>query len=167
MKIQYGLRCKSVQKSVVVKLNKTAAQLKQERKKWFNQLIGKGISFLILNNSSNVTVALSFANQDDLVFNDMDVDHTNGELQDGWEDIEGDAGLYVLPPGEEGMLHSHARGEIAFQQIFKSIQSQYVFFLHFYFSTFLFITESEVTYIHRWIEYNSMSMLGDSNCFYW
>ena len=167
MKIQYGLRCKSVQKSVVVKLNKTAAQLKQERKKWFNQLIGKGISFLILNNSSNVTVALSFANQDDLVFNDMDVDHTNGELHDGWEDIEEGAVLYVPPPGEEGMLHSHAGGEIAFQQIFNSIQSQYFFFLHFYFSTFLFITESEVTYIHRWIEYNSMSMLGDSNCLYW
>ena len=57
----------------------------------------------------------------------MDVDHTNGELHDGWEDIEGDAGLYVLPPGVEGMLHSHAGGEIAFQQIFDSIQSQYVF----------------------------------------
>jgi hypothetical protein len=65
----------------------------------------------------------------------MDVDHIDSELHDGWEDIEGDAGLYVPPPGEEGMLHSHAGGEIAFQQIFDSIHSQYVFFLfllHFY-----------------------------------
>jgi hypothetical protein len=76
-----------------------------------------------------LTVALSFANRDELVFNDMDVDRADSELHDGWEDIEGDAGLYVPPPGEEGMHHSHAGGEIAFQQIFDSIHSQYVFFL--------------------------------------
>lgn len=127
------------------------------------------VSFPILNNSSNaiVTVALSFANRDELVFNDMDVDHTDCELHDGWEDIGGDAGLYVPPPGEEGMLHSHAGGEIAFQQIFDSIHSQYVFSLsHFCFST-LYLTESEVTHVHGRIGYNSMSMLGVSNYLYW
>ena len=57
----------------------------------------------------------------------MDVDRT--DLHDGWEDIEGeDAGLYVPPPGEEGVIHSHAGGEVVFQQIFESIHSRYVFF---------------------------------------
>ena len=44
----------------------------------------------------------------------MDVDCTDSEQQHNeWEDIEGgDAGLYVPPLGEEGMLHSHAGGEV-------------------------------------------------------
>jgi hypothetical protein len=65
----------------------------------------------------------------------MDIDRT--DLHDGWEDIEGeDAGLYVPPPGEEGVIHSHAGGEVVFQQIFESIHSRYVFFyFFFYFST--------------------------------
>jgi hypothetical protein len=83
-------------------------------------------------------VALSFADRDELVFDDMDIDRTDSELHDGWEDIEGDAGLYVPPPGEEGMLHSHAGGEMAFQQIFDSIHSQYVFFLFLFLFFFLF-----------------------------
>ena len=58
----------------------------------------------------------------------MDVDHIQcGEQQHGeheWEDMEGDnAGLYTLPPGEEGMLHSHAGGEVIFQDIVDSIHS--------------------------------------------
>lgn len=58
----------------------------------------------------------------------MDVDCTDSEqLRDGWEDVEGeDAGLYMPPPGEEGTLHSHAGGEVVFQQIFDSIYSRYV-----------------------------------------
>lgn len=73
---------------------------------------------------------LSFANRDELVRNDMDVDRKDsGKLDDGWEDIEGeDAGLYVPPPGEEGIHHSHAGGEEVFQQIFDSIHSRYVLF---------------------------------------
>jgi hypothetical protein len=43
VKIQYGSRRKYVQKSIVVKLNKTAAQLKKERKKRFDQLASKGV----------------------------------------------------------------------------------------------------------------------------
>jgi len=60
----------------------------------------------------------------------MDVDCTDSEQQHNeWEDIEGgDAGLYVPPPGEEGMLHSHAGGEVVFQQIVDSIHSRYVLF---------------------------------------
>jgi hypothetical protein len=63
----------------------------------------------------------------------MDVDCTDSEQpHDGWVDIEGeDAGLYVPPPGEEGINHSHAGGEVIFQEIFDSIHSQLVFFLFF------------------------------------
>lgn len=42
VKIQYGSRRRHVQKSVILKLNKTAAQLSKERKDRFNQLAGKG-----------------------------------------------------------------------------------------------------------------------------
>lgn len=41
----------------------------------------------------------------------MDVDRPAEQ----WEDIEGDnAGLYVPPPGEVGIFHSHAGGEFTF-----------------------------------------------------
>jgi hypothetical protein len=75
-------------------------------------------------------LALSFAHRDELANNDMDVDRTDNEqLHDGWEDIgEEEAGLYMPPPGEEGVIHSHAGGEAIFQQIFDSIHSRYVFF---------------------------------------
>ncbi|KAF8236921.1 hypothetical protein L208DRAFT_1249802 [Tricholoma matsutake] len=55
----------------------------------------------------------------------MDVDDAEMEAQcEEWEDIEGEnAGLYTLPPGEEGMLHSHAGGETIFQQIIDSVDS--------------------------------------------
>ena len=43
VKIQFGSRRKYIQKSIVVKLNKTAAQLKKERKERFDQLASKGI----------------------------------------------------------------------------------------------------------------------------
>ena len=49
----------------------------------------------------------------------MDVDHQ--ELFDGWED-EHEA-LYTLPPGEEGIFHSHA-GESAFQEILEELNSR-------------------------------------------
>ena len=42
VKIQYGSRHRHIQKSVVVRLNKTTAQLLKERKERFNQLAGKG-----------------------------------------------------------------------------------------------------------------------------
>jgi hypothetical protein len=59
----------------------------------------------------------------------MDADHIqHGKQQHGepeWEDMEGDnTGLYTLPPGEEGMLHSHTGGEVIFQDIVDSIHSQ-------------------------------------------
>ncbi|KAF8226692.1 hypothetical protein L208DRAFT_1300645 [Tricholoma matsutake] len=55
----------------------------------------------------------------------MDVDDAETEAQcEEWEDIEGEnAGLYTLPTGEEGMLHSHAGGETIFQQIIDSVDS--------------------------------------------
>lgn len=54
----------------------------------------------------------------------MDVDQQGN---DGWEDVEGEnTGLYTLPPGEEGLYHSHAGGETIFQQIMDDIEPQYV-----------------------------------------
>jgi hypothetical protein len=58
----------------------------------------------------------------------MDVDHAETEPpHDEWVDIDGeDAGLYALPPGEEGMLHSHAGGESIFQQVIDGVNFQCV-----------------------------------------
>jgi hypothetical protein len=59
----------------------------------------------------------------------MDIDPAEKENDNvsGWEDIEGeDAGLFTLPPGEEGLYHSHAGGETIFQQIIDGIEPQYV-----------------------------------------
>jgi hypothetical protein len=45
----------------------------------------------------------------------------------GWVDVEGEnAGLYTLPPGEEGLYHSHAGGEMVFQQIIDGIEPGYI-----------------------------------------
>jgi hypothetical protein len=57
----------------------------------------------------------------------MDVDHAEQESDrlDGWEDVEAEnAGLYTLPPGEEGLYHSHSGGETIFQQIMDGIDPQ-------------------------------------------
>lgn len=54
----------------------------------------------------------------------MDVDNP---AHDEWEDVDAEnAGLHILPPGEEGMLHSHAGGESIFQQIIDDIDPRYV-----------------------------------------
>ena len=44
VKIQYGSRRRNAQHSVVVRLNRTAAQLSKERKKRYEQLAGMGDS---------------------------------------------------------------------------------------------------------------------------
>jgi hypothetical protein len=51
----------------------------------------------------------------------MDIDWTSDE----WIDDDDDAGLNTLPPGEEGMFHSHA-GETIFEQIMEDIDPEYV-----------------------------------------
>lgn len=50
------------------------------------------------------------------------------DVDSGWEDMdhEENAGLYTLPPGEEGIFHSHAGGETVFQQIIADIDPRYV-----------------------------------------
>ena len=79
---------------------------------------------------SILAIALSFASRQELLNVDMDVDNTEGKHSQGeceWEDIEGsDAGLYWLPPGEEGMFHSHAGGEVVIQDIVDSIHSRHL-----------------------------------------
>jgi hypothetical protein len=49
----------------------------------------------------------------------------------GWEDDSDDEGLATLPPGEEGLLQSHAGGEAIFHQILKDVQLKYVWLLYF------------------------------------
>ena len=58
----------------------------------------------------------------------MDVDNQEAiPDHDEWEDVDAEnAGLYTLPPGEEGIIHSHAGGESVFQQILDGVNSQYV-----------------------------------------
>lgn len=58
----------------------------------------------------------------------MDVDNLEiMPVHDEWEDVdEENAGLHTLPPGEEGVNHSHAGGESIFQQIMDDVNPQYV-----------------------------------------
>lgn len=78
--------------------------------------------------------ALSFANREDLIFDSMDVDNPEvTPVDDEWEDEDlENAGLYTLPPGEEGIVHSHAGGESIFQQVVDGINPQYVISFLFY-----------------------------------
>jgi hypothetical protein len=71
---------------------------------------------------------LSFANREELILDSMDVDNPEATpVHDEWEDVDGEyAGLYTLPPGEEGVNHSHAGGESIFQQILDDVNPQYV-----------------------------------------
>lgn len=71
---------------------------------------------------------LSFANQEELILDSMDVDNQEDTpVHDEWEDIDVEnAGLYTLPPGEEGILRSHAGGESVFQQIVEGVNPQYL-----------------------------------------
>ena len=61
----------------------------------------------------------------------MDVDNSEvTAVHDEWEDVDGEnMGLYTLPPGEEGINHSHAGGESIFQQIMDDVNPQYVIIL--------------------------------------
>jgi hypothetical protein len=60
--------------------------------------------------------------REEFIDNNMDVDAQG--LED-WEDMQAEnAGLYTLPPREEGMLHSHAGGESIFQQIIEGVNRQ-------------------------------------------
>lgn len=77
------------------------------------------------------TFSFYLAHWEELLGDDMDINCTEQENDsdrlDRWEDIEGNnAGLYTLPPGEEGLYHSHAGGEMVFQQIMDSIEPWYV-----------------------------------------
>ena len=95
----------------------------------------------------------------------MDVDEAEAEVQrDKWEDIEGEnAGLYTLPPGEEGMLHSHAGGETIFQQIIDSVDSQYVLHLFSLYICHDLSIANEAIYVHGRIGYKSASIRGASS----
>ncbi|KAJ7761561.1 hypothetical protein DFH07DRAFT_957156 [Mycena maculata] len=93
--------------TVKVKINRTGAQLAQERRIVSSQL-------------SSLTSAQRAALLGD---NAVMTDGAEGSYAEGWQDIDSDDedALRQLPPGEEGDLHSHA-GEADFQAIFDGVR---------------------------------------------
>jgi hypothetical protein len=62
----------------------------------------------------------------------------DASFDDGWEDIEEEA-LHHLPPGEEGMLLSHAGQDATFQQVMQGVRAGYT--LIFLILCFLFLID--------------------------
>ena len=77
-------------------------------------------------------LALSFATREELLTDAMDLDNMAADGQyDGWEDADVEEAAVIsntLPPGEEGILHSHTGGESIFQQIMDDINIGYMIF---------------------------------------
>ncbi|KAJ6620822.1 hypothetical protein B0H10DRAFT_2215803 [Mycena sp. CBHHK59/15] len=90
-----------------VPLNRTGAQLQKDNERLTRQI-----------------TALSFLQREQLFGQgDYDVpmpDAPDTYPADGWQDIDSDkeAAFHTLPPGEEGLYHSHAGKEAAFHKIF-------------------------------------------------
>ncbi|KAJ7717534.1 hypothetical protein DFH07DRAFT_973557 [Mycena maculata] len=91
--------------SVNVRANRTGAQLAEERRVFNNQI-----------------ASLSFAQRADLLGEDAVMYSADDDA--GWRDIESDEeeALASLPPGEEGILHSHAGQEANFHDIFDGVR---------------------------------------------
>ncbi|KAJ6612066.1 hypothetical protein B0H10DRAFT_1952591 [Mycena sp. CBHHK59/15] len=100
-RISYG--AKPVAKTVP--LNKTGSQIQIQNEKLTGQI-----------------TALSFLQREQL-FGQGDYDIEMPDMEhfpaDGWEDVDKDAALQTLPPGEEGLYHSHEGKEAIFTQIFE------------------------------------------------
>jgi hypothetical protein len=173
VKINYSTRRGTARRSVVVKLNKSLAEVRKERKNRYDQLAGIDVFFIVfqLVVMGILNTALSFANREDLMDDDAEMSQSHAE--DGaWEDSD-DAGLYTLPPGEEGLAHSHA-GDSIFQQIMEDIDPTCVKclslpsnlvskFCHAHIS----LTESGATHACAQIAYRNLSTLGVNNCHGW
>jgi hypothetical protein len=61
---------------------------------------------------------------------DIEMPDTEHLPADGWVDVDEDAALQTLPPGEEGLYHSHEGKEAIFTQIFEKCRPGYVYFVY-------------------------------------
>ncbi|KAJ6607593.1 hypothetical protein B0H10DRAFT_2439509 [Mycena sp. CBHHK59/15] len=102
-RVSYGVR--PILKAIP--LNKTGSQIQKEKEKLTGQI-----------------TALSFLQRQELFrTGDYDIEMPDADdyPADGWKDIDNDeeAALGTLPPGEEGLYHSHEGKEAIFTQIFE------------------------------------------------
>ncbi|KAJ6550352.1 hypothetical protein B0H10DRAFT_2169935 [Mycena sp. CBHHK59/15] len=103
-RVSYGSR--PAPKSIA--LNKTGSQIQKESDKLTGQI-----------------TALSFLQREQLFGQgDYDIEMPDAPEYypaDGWQDVDSDeeAALQTLPPGEEGLYHSHAGKDTIFTQIFE------------------------------------------------
>ena len=93
------------------------------------------------------------------------VPHAENPVEE-WEDADHDnSGLYTLPPGEEGIIHSH-NGEGMFQQIMEDIDPRYSFLSSILSlsSYVLYILGSGGIVAPARTAYRNRSMPGADNC---
>lgn len=65
--------------------------------------------------------------------NSFDLNNDDADWSDDDEmAVDGEDGFTTLPPGEEGMLQSHAGGEAIFHQIWDKAKPGYVFYFFFF-----------------------------------
>ncbi|KAJ6548156.1 hypothetical protein DFH09DRAFT_1281614 [Mycena vulgaris] len=113
-RVSYG--SKPAPKSIA--LNKTGSQIQKESDKLTGQI-----------------TALSFLQREQLFgqgdYNIEMPDAPEYYPADGWQDIDSDeeAAIQTLPPGEEGLYHSHAGKDAVFNQIFEKCRPGYIYFL--------------------------------------
>jgi hypothetical protein len=127
--ITYGsTRGKSKAKKKVVTTNLSLEQITRERHAVTTDIGGKPAPLLFfhyLTNNLYLSTVLSFTQRQQILFADMqEHGHENAQdvpmevdCDDDWEDEE-KAGLLTFPPGEEGLLQSHAGGEAILHDIF-------------------------------------------------
>ncbi|KAJ7435348.1 hypothetical protein B0H11DRAFT_2257308 [Mycena galericulata] len=98
-----GVRRKN---TVTIKTNRTGGQLAKERRSYNDQLS-----------------ALSFSQREDL----LGVPDGNTGSFDGWHDMDSDEedALNQFPPGEEGMLQSHAGQDATFHDVMAGVRPGY------------------------------------------
>ncbi|KAJ7438546.1 hypothetical protein B0H11DRAFT_1935169 [Mycena galericulata] len=110
-KITYGTgtpftRGNSRSNTVTVKTNRTGTQLAKERRIYNEQL-----------------ASLSFSQRQDLLGEDIQMSES-GDFYDDWEGADSgeDDALMQLPPGEEGMLQSHAGQDATFDDVMAGVR---------------------------------------------
>ena len=95
-----------------IKLNKSAKELADKKREEQAQIASKYITIHLLTFKSNVLIALSFQERQDLlVYHENDVDMSDPV----WVDEDA---FVQPPPGEEGFFSSHAGGEVQLQDLF-------------------------------------------------
>ncbi|KAJ7717201.1 hypothetical protein B0H16DRAFT_1740706 [Mycena metata] len=110
-KISYGSHrpftaARSKQNIVNVNINRTATQIARDQHIYTDQI-----------------ASLGFAQWEELLGNDVHMPDASW-ADDGWVDDDNDdaAALQTFPPGEEGMLLSHAGQDATFQQVLAGVR---------------------------------------------